>query len=200
MELLPHILYINLDIRKDRLEKIQNELKKVDLVGERITAFYTPPHGFIGCTLSHIQAIKTARERGWPYVLILEDDFQFVVDKTTFEESIRSFFYKNIDFDVLLLSYNLFNSESVDNLIGRAISVQTASGYIVHSRFYDILLSNFEEGYELLEKTKDYETYALDQYWKKLQTIHLFYYFKNRIGIQRDDYSNIERRFVRYNL
>lgn len=200
MELLPHILYINLDTRKDRLKKIENELKKMELVGERIPAVYTPLNGLIGCVLSHIQAINTAREKGWPYVLILEDDFQFVVNKTTFDESIQHFFSKNIEFDVLLLSYNLMNSESIDNLIGRATSVQTTSGYIVHSRFYDILLSNFQKGCELLEKTNEETLYALDQYWKKLQPIYSFYYFNNRIGIQRADYSNIGRRFVNYKV
>jgi GR25 family glycosyltransferase involved in LPS biosynthesis len=200
MDLLPHVLFINLDIRKDRLEKIENELKMMGLVGERIPAHNTTPQGHLGCALSHIDAIKVAKERGWPYVLIFEDDFQFIVDKLTFEKSIHEFFARNIDFDVLLLSYNLKQSVNYDDVIGRATSAQTTSGYIVHSRFYDTLLNTFQEASEHLQRDYDYSVYAIDQYWKKLQTEHLFYYFKDRIGIQRADYSNIERRFIKYNM
>jgi GR25 family glycosyltransferase involved in LPS biosynthesis len=200
MDLLPHVLFINLDIRTDRLKKIENELKMMGLVGERIPAHNTTPQGLLGCALSHIDAIKIAREREWPYVLIFEDDFQFVVDKLTFEKSIHEFFSRNIDFDVLLLSYNLKQSVNYDDIIGRATSVQTTSGYIVHSRFYDTLLNNLQEGYEHLLEKYEHSVYAIDQYWKKLQTEYLFYFFKDRIGIQRADYSNIERKFVKYNM
>lgn len=200
MDILPHILYINLDIRKDRRDKIENELKNMNLIADRIPAFNTLPTGYLGATLSHIEALKVAREKKWPYVLILEDDFQFIVDKKIFNDSIYSFFSMNMEFDVLFLSYNIKESESINDLIGRTTSAQTASGYIVHSRFYETLLDNFQDAYNNLLITNDYSKYALDQYWKKLQSTHLFYFFKTRLGIQRADYSNIERRFVNYKV
>lgn len=200
MEYLPHILYINLDTRGDRLEDIKNELVQMDISGERVSAVYTAPHGYIGCALSHIKALKLARDRGWDNVLILEDDFKFIVDKEQFKSNIYQFFTKNIEYDVLLLSYNIKHTERVDDLISRTYDTQTTSGYIVNKRFYDKLISNFEEAYDLLIKTHDSTKFAIDIHWKKLQPHSVWYYFNHRIGIQRPNYSDIEEKFVAYNV
>ena len=40
---------------------------------------------------------------------------------------------------------------------------------------------------------------ALDQTWKKLMPNDNWYTYKNRIGIQYDNYSDIEKRCVSYN-
>jgi hypothetical protein len=200
MEYLPHIFYINLDKRPDRLTEIQGELSRMGLSGERIPALYTPAHGSIGCTFSHIYGLKLARERGLSHVLILEDDFQFVVDKTIFENNLRDFFSRGIEYDVLFLSYNLREGEHIDNLIGRGRNVQTASGFVVHQRFYDTLISQLEDGFRNLVTTLDHGKYTIDQYWKPLQKTHSWYYFKNRIGIQRESFSNIEGKVVKYSV
>ena len=53
---IDHVLYINLDHRKDRLEYILNECKRVHIPSEKMTrieAIYTPDIGMLGCSLSH---------------------------------------------------------------------------------------------------------------------------------------------------
>ena len=78
---IDHVLYINLDHRKDRLEYILNECKRVDILSEKMTrieAIYTPGIGMLGCSLSHCKALELALSRPeWTWTLIIEDDAKF---------------------------------------------------------------------------------------------------------------------------
>lgn len=201
MEFIHHVLYINLDKRPDRRAEIEHELSRMGLSGERIAGVDTAPHGYIGCATSHINALKTAREKGWENVLIVEDDFQFIVDRDTLDRVFRAFQTHGFTYDVLFLAYNLMGQHMLlDHIRGRATCVQTASGYIVHRRYYDTLIHHLEEGLEKLIETHDPTRYTNDQYWKSLQPIHEWYFMRPRIGIQRPSYSDIECRHVQYNV
>ena len=83
---MEHIVYINLEKRSDRREEIENELNDFQLHYERFEAIHDNP-GILGCTKSHLRVLKLAKERGWKYVLILEDDF--TVTKTLLNTYIR---------------------------------------------------------------------------------------------------------------
>ena len=87
---IEHIFYINLEHRTDRRAEIESELDAYGLKYERFNAFYTPPDGFIGCAQSHLAVLKLARERGYKNILIVEDDFKFVVSKEEFEGNFNS--------------------------------------------------------------------------------------------------------------
>ena len=75
----PPILVINLDTRQDRWAAIQTsfsswteaEAKASPL--ERVSAVKSAK-GWMGCRDSHIKCINIAKERGYPWVLVLEDD------------------------------------------------------------------------------------------------------------------------------
>ena len=94
------VFYINLDKDKDRKEYMEVQFKKYEVVkAERVPAIYgkdlpnlkkqtdrepkfvnnypdlSPSE--LGCTLSHIKAIRKAKETGSEYSLILEDDANF---------------------------------------------------------------------------------------------------------------------------
>ena len=97
------IIYINLDKRPDRRSEIEGELSRMGLVGERFPAIETKP-GYIGCSQSHRNILLRAIAENWENVLILEDDFQFVIDKKTFEERMVNFFTSKIPYDVLMIS------------------------------------------------------------------------------------------------
>jgi ribosomal-protein-serine acetyltransferase len=73
------IIYINLSKRTDRREEIENELNNFNLYYERFEAIPTPECGIYGCGLSHLSVLKLAKERNYKNILILEDDFQFLV-------------------------------------------------------------------------------------------------------------------------
>jgi hypothetical protein len=72
------VILINLDGRPDRLQRSRSELQRVDLDG-CVTRMSAVGHenGQYGCSLSHLEAVRYARWKGWRSVLILEDDIKF---------------------------------------------------------------------------------------------------------------------------
>jgi glycosyl transferase family 25 len=154
--------------------------------------------GYLGCSLSHLNILKEAKKRNLKNVLIFEDDFKFIISKSKFWEKMNNFFNKNIDYDVLLISQNINDSKSYDNELFKVLDSQTTAGYLVNNKFYNKLIENFEEGYNLLEQTDIYNKYAIDQYWKILQPNNNWFAFKEKIGMQRESYSDIEDVNVKY--
>ena len=89
-DLVDGIFYINLDHRTDRKEEIEKELRDIGLPFERFSAIPTCP-GIIGCGYSHLSVLKEARRRGYKNVLIFEDDFEFLINSTTFHGYMKDF-------------------------------------------------------------------------------------------------------------
>jgi GR25 family glycosyltransferase involved in LPS biosynthesis len=210
---LENIFYINLEGRVDRKTQIEKELTNMGLTGIRFPGvIYEPtqPDRFnnlnlyspnaIGCQIAHLELLKMAKDKNFNNIIIFEDDFEFTVDKTSFYEQINNFNNLNIDFDVLFLSYNVVESEPFNDLISYGRSVQTTSGYMVNSKFYNQLISNIEEGLNLHIETQQSWMYCIDQYWKSLQKTNQFFYFNKRIGKQREGYSDISRKYVDYGM
>lgn len=192
------IFYINLDKRDDRRIEIEQELATHDILAnsERIPAIHTPNQGILGCTMSHLNAIKLAKERGYKNILILEDDFQFTISKEDFENQLETFFYSIPKYDVCMISYNIQRSEPTEHdFLLKVLEAQTASGYIIHESFYDKMIELYEWAVPLLEQTKEHWNYANDQCWKKLQPNSKWYAIKRRCGRQRPGYSDNSEQF-----
>ena len=199
-ENIDKIFYINLDKRADRREEIEKELSDYGLDAERYAGIYTPHSGIVGCGYSHLNVLKLAKERGYKNVLILEDDIQFVVSKEEFEESLRTFFESNVDYDVCLISYIIQKSEeSSYPFLRKIIDGQTASGYIVNSHYFDVLIELYEWAIPLLDRTNEHWIYANDLVWKRLQPEGKWYYFIKKLGKQRSSYSDNKMCYVEMN-
>ena len=201
------VFYINLEHRTDRRKEIENELNNYNITYERFNAISTPDFGIVGCTKSHLEVLKIARTRKYKKVLILEDDFMFLVNKEEFEKQIELLFNTNIntkaiDFDVCMLSYNLIKGEVCETIpfLTKVLDAQTASGYIVNETIYDRLIAIYENAIPLLESTKKHWIYANDQIWKQLQLTSNWYCFTKRLGKQRASYSDNDKSFCDYNL
>jgi hypothetical protein len=67
---------VNLERRPDRLEHIQKEMDYMGWEYEVFKAVDLNNHG--GCTLSHTEIIKIAKERGYDSVMVIEDDCTFL--------------------------------------------------------------------------------------------------------------------------
>ena len=197
MNNIHHIVYINLTHRTDRRAEVEGELTRMGLSGERFDAIKEDP-GIVGCGKSHLAVLELAKERGWEHVLILEDDFQFVVEKDTLNSRIQAFFDLQIPYDVLMISHILYSSERFNDVVCRATEVQTAAGYLVHSRFYDALIANMKEAIPLLISTGRVSEYANDQYWKRLQRTAQWFCTNQRLGIQRPSFSDNWQIFTDY--
>lgn len=199
MEHIRQIYYINLDRRADRREQIEGELARMGLSGTRFPAIEDTP-GNVGCFKSHLAVLKLAKEQDWENILIFEDDFEFLVTKDQLEAELRAFFESGVRYDVLMLSYNLIRGEPYNSTVGYARDVQTASGYIVHKRFYDKLINLYEWALPRLIQTQRHWLFMNDAVWKRLQLRSEWFYFLTRIGRQRPSYSDLELRDVDYGV
>ena len=198
------IYYINLDNRPDRKREFLEEISKIEFPNKnivRIPGVYKEKMGGLGCSLSHIKALKKFIHSNEEHCMIFEDDFIFnedIMNRVT--EMLFNLFENKIRFDVCMLSGLILKSETSEyKFLNKVINGQTASGYIVSKAFAPVLLQNYIEGAELLEKDySKYDAYALDQYWKKLQPANNWYIFYPKLGKQRASFSNIEGKTVNY--
>ena len=73
-DILQNHYYINLDHRTDRNESTIKELRKLGIHNPHRFSAIKKDNGAIGCYMSHLEVLKSARARGLPYVTIFEDD------------------------------------------------------------------------------------------------------------------------------
>jgi GR25 family glycosyltransferase involved in LPS biosynthesis len=95
---------VNLDRREDRMKSISFEMNYIGWDFERFSAVDTNDHG--GCSLSHIQIIKNAIEKGLDEVMVIEDDCTIMPYAKSLIESITKD-TKNIDYGIFNLAPTL---------------------------------------------------------------------------------------------
>jgi GR25 family glycosyltransferase involved in LPS biosynthesis len=192
-------LYINLEYRQDRRIHVQKQLESIGITNAKRFSAIKLSTGALGCSISHLKCLQIAKEKGWPYVLICEDDIEFL-DPSLFTNQINGFLNSKIEWDIILLAGN--NILPYTNKSEYAVKVtwcQTTTGYIVASHYYDTLINNYKNGIQLLMKNPEkHVLYAIDQYWIHLQKRDNWFLITPLTVIQRDDYSDIEKRMVTY--
>lgn len=210
MELLQHVRYINLDKRTDRNESILAELAKYGaLQAVRFPAVFHSP-GSIGCSLSHAQVLKqclehAASSNAAQYYTIMEDDFVWAMPVQDVKDDLNLLASSTVRWDVVLLSASKWKA-SVGNVVlpsssgafRRALGCGSSAGYIVRAGYLSTLLENVEESTHNLRKGNEYSTYALDQYWKRLQQRDAWLVHIPGFGKQAPSYSDIENKHVDY--
>lgn len=200
---MEHTYYINLSHRTDRKIKFEKQMSNFDISCTRIDAIFNAS-GSIGCGLSHIKALTNASTNNSDYSIICEDDL-FIFDNQRFIDFNASFekIKTNNSWQVIVLTprgTTIAGSDEM-NLAGfkRIHENQTATGYIIKNSFIPILINNLKEAIIGLMNGLDPNIYAIDQYWKKLQDEHYFYYYNSIFAGQLPGYSDIERKPVNYN-
>jgi glycosyl transferase family 25 len=193
-----HAFYINLSSRKDRKEYIEKEVKKIGLQIERFNAIKLP-NGALGCSMSHLKLLETAKKNNWEYILIVEDDIQFL-NPELFVNQFNAFLSRNKSFDVVLLAGNNMPPYTIiDDTCVKVKSCQTTTGYLVQNHYFDTLIQNYRDGIgKLLKYPEQHTLYAIDKYWFKLQEKDNWFLIIPLSVTQREDYSNIEMRPTNY--
>lgn len=193
------IIYINLDKRTDRKTQLEQEFIRLNIPDSKIQRFpaIEDKFGAIGCTMSHIAVLKIAKDNNLSSVLILEDDFNFNQIPEYIEQLFHDFFTNFQNWEAIHLSRGgMFHVKDTKFKHIKKINYVTASsGYIVNNSFYDKLINNFEESLKLLTNTKRSCNYALDVYWKNLQSSSNWYVFHPSLGYQRASHSDIDNRW-----
>ena len=192
---MEHILYINLEHRKDRKRSIEKQLSAMGLVGERVDAI-SHLYGFIGCSMSHVRCLEIAIERNYPMVCILEDDVLFT-NPTLCQTQVQQFINTHTKWDVLLLAGNPQPPYGKEEGCRKICNVRAATAYIVQQHYYTTLLDNFKEGVRLLTMYYRNE-YMVDMYWRRLQEKDNWYIVDPLSVVQLPSYSDIENKDVDY--
>ena len=202
MELIKNTLFINLEQRTDRLEHVQSELSKLGIQGERVNAVKSKI-GAIGCTLSHIRCLELAKQRGYEYVFICEDDITFMNPELLMKNLTKFHEEDNMMWDMIIIGgNNVPPYQKINENCVRVFYCQTTTGYIIKNSYYDTLLKNFKESATLLMKNPTPEgkkIYSLDIYWKRLQMQDFWFMITPPTVTQYENYSDIEERNTNYN-
>jgi glycosyl transferase family 25 len=189
-ESVDKIVYINLEKRVDRNTQIMRELKNVSQNKIlRFNAIESDP-GYIGCSKSHIEVLKMAIKNNWKSYLVVEDDMIWV----DFENGYKRFLSLPETRDVVMLGCHNFKTHGL-----RVTKGQGGHAYIVYNHYYLVLLANMEEAFDkLLKDPTNYQSFALDIYFNKLQERDNWLVVNPPMCLQRPGYSDIEKRLVDY--
>ena len=187
--------YINLEHRKERDLITRQELKKLGIKKPNRFNAITHEIPLVGCALSHIACLEKAKELGWDYVIVFEDDL-----KIEGKNSLLSKFNKYIkmDFDVLYLGcWNYLPPEKINNDLAKVVRAVCNHAYIVKQHYYDTFLQNLKEGIEWKLK-EDIRDNNIDEYHYKLQEKDNWYCITPIHITQRDGWSDNFREIRNY--
>ena len=219
-------LVINLDKRKDRLETVTNEFKRMSIENiHRIAASTGGGDAALGCLESHCLCLEyfletSGKEKA---VMICEDDALFKCDRQDLDKYIEEFL-QDEGAEVACLGFNSKKNEiyPTTELFLRARDIQTRVCYIVKRSIATELntlwrkicelrktkpakhsVNWYSTAYNALPITNRYpgiDMYRGDQSWKILQQDKIFLIPKTRLVIQRPCYSDIEKCNVNYRV
>ena len=194
------IFYINLDERNDRKRQIEKEFSRLS-IGDYLRISATrDANGRLGCAISHLEALQTAKNSNSALVMICEDDCQFISTRLEIERILGDF-SNNDSVDVLCLAYLTMDATKP---ISRSLSVtrntQTMSCYVLKSHMINPMIEVANETIRrCLSDPTDYDA-AIDQTWKKLQSKYNFVIPYKRFAIQRSSFSDITHTKARYGV
>jgi len=200
---IKHIFYINLEHRIDRKLHVEKELNKVELTNFTRFNAIKMENGALGCSMSHLKCLQMAKENGWPYILIVEDDIEFLDPETFINQANKFFNSQTINsWDVLLLAgNNILPYTTIDNNDScvKVSGCLTTTGYLVSSHYYDKLIQNIKMGITFfMRRPQQKKLYAIDVFWKPLQEVDNWYLLTPLTVIQMEDYSDIEHKKISY--
>lgn len=181
----PPVFVINLRKRTDRWVEMKSELKKLNVPPGRIHRFdavqYSP--GYKGCTMSHMQVIKTAKKKSLKEIIVMEDDLE-VLDQKRFRTAVEN--RDKVQFDILFLSCIPIEPKNLCTKgylpLKRALSM---SCYIVKRKFFSNLIEIFQRALEA-DRPHDIET----QFWQPRQE---WFSAWPPVARQRKGFSDIEQ-------
>jgi glycosyl transferase family 25 len=196
---ITNAFYINLEHRTDRKEHVENELNNIGIKATRFNAIKMI-NGAVGCSMSHLKILQNAQKNNLDHVLIVEDDITFL-DPELFKTQINKFFeLHNDNWDVILLAgNNMPPYERIDDTCVKVSRCQTTTGYLVNKHYINMLVYNIKLGLtQLINKPTEHVNYAIDKFWFSLQGSGNWYLITPLTVVQREDYSDIEKRVINY--
>jgi glycosyl transferase family 25 len=196
---IKHAFYINLEHRVDRKEQVEEQLKTIGINAERFNAIKME-NGAIGCSMSHLKILQDALANKLDHVLIVEDDILFLKPEV-FKPQINKFFeLHGNNWDVVLLAgNNMPPYKPIDDTCIQVSRCQTTTGYLVNGHYIKVLMQNVKLGLtNLISKPSEHSKFAIDKFWFVLQGASKWFLITPLTVVQREGYSDIEKRVISY--
>jgi len=196
---IKNAFYINLESRTDRKKQVEEQLRNVGLAcAQRFNAVKLED-GRVGCSMSHLKCLSIAKEKKWDHVLICEDDIEFL-NPGLFINQMNRFLSRHNNWDVVLLAGNNMPPYTRDgDECVKVAHCQTTTGYLVNGHYYDTLIQNIKNSIvNLLREPANHINYAIDRYWFSLQQRDNWYLLTPLTVVQREGYSDIEKRVTNF--
>ena len=192
------VIYINLEHRKDRNESVLKELSKINISNlQRFNAVKTE-NGAIGCSLSHIKCLEIAIKNDYQYIMVCEDDIE-ILNPELFTENINKFLNSKLNWDVVLIAgNNMVPYNFVTDYCIKIYNCLTTTGYIVKNNYFSTLLNNYKEGVRNLMKDQANSSFKIDKHWQILQNRDNWYMIIPPTIVQKEDYSDIEKKVTNF--
>jgi glycosyl transferase family 25 len=196
---IKHAFYINLEHRVDRKNQVEEELKTLGIKAERFNAIKME-NGAIGCSMSHLKLLQDAVNNKLDHILIVEDDITFLQPEV-FKTQLNKFFeLHGNNWDVILLAgNNMPPYKTIDETCIQVSRCQTTTGYLVNGHYIKVLMQNVKLGLtNLMSRPSEHNKFAIDKFWFVLQGASKWFLITPLTVVQREGYSDIEKRVISY--
>jgi GR25 family glycosyltransferase involved in LPS biosynthesis len=195
-ELADKVYLINLERRKDRLEKSTKLLNENNIVFERFDAVDGKTlinntymnAGQYGNYISHLRVLNKCLENDVDVVAIFEDDVEFCEN---FEKEFNRL-YEHIpnDWDMIYLGFNTVSSSTEPTDHPEIIRIR--NGYAIHAFILN------RKTIEIAHEHFTNNNVQADIYYASLQNELKAYSFVSQLCSQSPDFSDIEEQNVDY--
>ena len=212
------IYIINLKERKDRFKNVLDQLTKFKVKNYKIYPGLKPNFneinpmlylnysthlsinhrkyiiGATGCKLSHRNIIKEAMDMNYNYIMILEDDFQFMPN---FLSNLNNFIRKvnNLKWDMIYLGGNFkskpikdFCSNTKEKNIYKCKNISCTHSYILRKNLFS----------KIYEELNTYPGEIDDYYVNNIQPFYSTYIYDPILITQTKSYSDILDKETNY--
>jgi hypothetical protein len=149
---------------------------------------------YLSVTKNHLDCINHMKQNNYKCCLFLEDDFTFTSNYSKNKQQLLTFFERKYDYDICFLAASKFHErcERDDLLILSKQVCTTSSAYLLNCKTVEKVCNTINEGYELLKKEPNkHGIYCIDRYWCRLQKDRQMFIFKDKLGFQCPNNSNI---------
>jgi glycosyl transferase family 25 len=191
--------YINLEHRTDRKQHVVEQLTNIGITNASRFNAIKIDNGAIGCSMSHLKILQDAYKNNLDHILIVEDDITFL-DPELFKTQLNKFLNTHKHWDVVLFAgNNMPPYEYIDTTCIKVSHCQTTTGYLVNGHYIKVLLQNIKTGLtHLINKPLEHNKFAIDKFWFILQRECDWFLIMPPTVVQREDYSDIEKRHTNY--
>jgi glycosyl transferase family 25 len=157
-------------------------------------------NGAVGCSMSHLKLLQQAFKNKLDHILIVEDDIHFL-DTKLFEKQLDNFLKgQTSEWDVILFAgNNMPPYQKVNDTCVKVSRCQTTTGYLINGHYIEKLMNNVKIGLtNLIREPEKHTQYAIDRHWFALQEVDNWFLITPLTVVQREDYSDIEKRVTNY--